>query len=89
MSKILTQVIIIKVTLLLCIMGTSLTAFASQKIKVCIPDHSVPPFYIIDKTKVSGIGAEHLQQLFKQPALLSLQLAFVLQPWKRCILNLK
>lgn len=79
---------LIIIILLFSVVVFSDLVLGSTRVNICIPDQSVPPFYIIEKNRPSGITIDHLKELFQQPALQKITSQFVLQPWQRCIESL-
>jgi hypothetical protein len=54
-------------------------------LSVCVPDQSVPPFYLVQEDNFSGFTIERLNTLFQQKKLEQISLRYVLQPWQRCL----
>lgn len=65
------------------------SAQASVSLNTCIPDQSVPPFYLIKDNDAEGETIDRLKQLFRKPILQNIDFKLTLQPWQRCLLSLE
>ena len=74
---------------LLFVVGATRLVYASESLKVCVPDQSVPPFYFVQDNRVSGLTLNHLNALFEQPNLSDIGIEYIPEPWQRCLKDIE
>ena len=67
------------------VLVSRLSYASAEQIDICVPDQSVPPFYLVEKSRVSGLTIDRLTTLFQQHTLDHIRVRYILQPWQRCL----